>query len=629
MLEYDLALRYSPSGQLRDIFSGAGQFPLLSIGSWLIDDLSLGTGAKRGRVEGHLFLAAVLSAARSHTIRAVLDGTSFYDAGHVALVQLMSERLMTELSRLVPPGSRSRELQAAIAVDDLEATLAEQQVRRSPMALDEPEAYLNARWSAPGRQLALAALTVGRHLESAPSVNAMLHEVACAFEIMSDLGSIHADLLAGRPTYPIAFVARRAGLSPDPWPDATLALGALVATNSLQAIVDSAIARLREGRRRAVALGLGTFAQYLIDVEAGLEERRPRLVRDHATAARDSASGAPRPDRGPEARRPAAPLITIAKPTLPQALEMAEGFLMSDLTFRESWETHREGMFGSTAVASRYPAGLILEILRARGHEVSRAVNEFLAFTASNAFRYYDHPWSEIDSDTLGVYLRLLPAANGGLSQAVAPVLACVERDVAALGRVPVWVRECEGSPRGRPAMLDLGEGCGTVGAHLLLGLLAYAPDRYAETIERGALQLLGRIEDVGMGANVNYPPVYALATFGRLIAKLEDPDHGFLGGRGKHATRKTRRVLASAFERAIERKILTAQQAALLTIACRDVNRSEKPDPRWRTTILKRQRFDGSWIGEPFAAAPNRGLAVTWYSSTLLTSALCYDALG
>ena len=177
--------------------------------------------------------------------------------------------------------------------------------------------------------------------------------------------------------------------------------------------------------------------------------------------------------------------------------------------------------------------------------------------------------------------------------------------------------------------MLDLGEGCGTVGAHLLLGVLAYAPDRYAETIERGALQLLGRIEDVGMGANVNYPPVYALATFGRLIAKLEDPDHGFLGGRAKHATRKTRRVLASAFERAIERKILTAQQAALLTIACRDVNRPEKHDPRWRTTILKRQRFDGSWIGEPFAAAPNRGLAVTWYSSTLLTSALCYDALG
>ena len=57
-------------------------------------------------------------------------------------------------------------------------------------------------------------------------------------------------------------------------------------------------------------------------------------------------------------------------------------------------------------------------------------------------------------------------------------------------------------------------------------------------------------------------------------------------------------------------------------------MKRSEKLDPRWRTTILKGQSFDGSWIGERFAAAPNRGLAVTWYSSSLLTSALCYDAL-
>ncbi len=40
-------------------------------------------------------------------------------------------------------------------------------------------------------------------------------------------------------------------------------------------------------------------------------------------------------------------------------------------------------------------------------------------------------------------------------------------------------------------------------------------------------------------------------------------------------------------------------------------------------------QRFDGSWIGEPFAVAPNRGWHVSAYSSTTLTTALCYDALA
>lgn len=613
LLEYDLALRYSPSGQFTEIFLGADQFPLLSIASWLIEDLSLVTGPKRARAEQHLFRCAVLLAARSHTIRSILDETSFYDAEHVALVQFLSERLMTELSRVLPPGSRSWELQEGIAVDGLEAMLVQQQIRRAPVALDEPEVYLTARWSAPGRLLALAALTVGRRLETAPSVTAMLHEIAGAFEIKSDLVSMHADLLAGRPTYPIAFVAHVAGLSLEPWPDARLVLGALVATDSLDSIMNAAITRLRESRRLAADLGLGTFAGYLLDVEAGLEERRPRLAHDHA----------------PKPRRSTAPLIALTQPSLAKALEMAEGFLLADLTFRESWESHREGMFGSSAVASRFPAGLILEILRAHGHDMSTQIDDFLAFTAANQFRYYDHPWSDIDSDTLGVYLRLTPhAATGGRGQAATTVLACLERDVAGMGRVPVWITNCEGSPRERPSTLNLGEGCGTVVAHLLLGLLAYAPARYAATIERGSLQLLGRIGDVGLGANINYPPVFALAAFGRLIAKLEDSGQGFFGGQAKRAARKARRMLVSAFDRAMERKVLTAQQTALLTIACIEMKCPEKLDPRWRTTILKRQRFDGSWIGEPFAAAPNRGLAVTWYSSTLLTTALCYDAL-
>jgi hypothetical protein len=640
LLEYDLALRYSPTGQFRDIFLGPAQFPLLSIGSWLIEDLSLLTGRKAERAERHLFLAAVLMASRSHTTRSILDGTSFYDAEHVALLQFLSERLTTELSHVVPPASRSWRSHEAIAADGLEAMLVEQQLRRPTTALNEPEVYLTGRWSVAARLLSLAALTVGERLEIAPSVNAVLHRVADAFEIKSDLLSMHADLLAGRPSYPIAFVAGAAGLSLEPWPDATLVLGALVATNSLGPIMDAAINRLRESRRLAVDLDLATFAEYLLDVEVGFEERRPGLARDHATRA-PGAGGrralapigrrvAPKLSNGESRpRRPTAPLIALTQPSLAKAREMAEGFLLADLTFRESWESHREGMFGSSLVASRFPAGLILEILTARGHDMSTPIDDFLAFTAANQFRYYGHPWSDIDSDTLGVYLRLTPhAATGGRGQAASPVLECLERDVAALGRVPVWIANCEGSPRERPYMLNLGEGCGTVVAHLLLGLLAYDPEGYAATIERGSLQLLGRIGEIGLGANVNYPPVFALAAFGRLIAELEDSSEGLLDGQGKRAARKARRTLLGAFSRAIEWKVPTAQQAALLTIASAHMKCPEKRDSRWRTTILKRQRFDGSWIGEPFAAAPNRGPAVTWYSSTLLTSALCYDAL-
>ncbi len=229
------------------------------------------------------------------------------------------------------------------------------------------------------------------------------------------------------------------------------------------------------------------------------------------------------------------------------------------------------------------------------------------------------------------MFLRLARYATSGSShgEAAAAVLACLEREVARIGRVPVWIANCEGSPEDRPFIRDLGEGCGTVGAHLLLGLLAYEPERYAKTIGRGSIQLLDRIVDVGLGANVNYPPAFALATFGRLTAAIEDPRLGpGFGDEVRRRARMARRVLVDELDRAIARRFLSAQQAALLTIACLDLDCREKLDPNWTTTILKAQRFDGSWVGEPFAAAPNRGVAVTWYSSTLLTSALCYEAL-
>jgi hypothetical protein len=72
----------------------------------------------------------------------------------------------------------------------------------------------------------------------------------------------------------------------------------------------------------------------------------------------------------------------------------------------------------------------------------------------------------------------------------------------------------------------------------------------------------------------------------------------------------------------------VTAQDAALLTWACLEAGERGLVDPAWIGTVLKGQRFDGSWSAEPFAAAPNRGGSVTWYSSTTLTGALCYNAL-
>src|SRR4029077_21228945 len=322
--------------------------------------------------------------------------------------------------------------------------------------------------------------------------------------------------------------------------------------------------------------------------------------------------------------RPAPPMNPWM-PTLPQALGMAEGFLLGDPTCRESWEMHREGMLGRPEVASRFPVGLILEVLCRRGLRVQGAIDEFLDFTVANGFRYYDHPRSGVDSDTVGVFLRLRQYATASVYDHVATdVLACLERHVRATGAIPVWLTGCVGDEESESTVIALGEGCGTVAAHLLLGLLA-ADDEQAESVTIGAQSLLDRIGSVGLAANLNYPPLFALGTWFRFLTLLgarDDP----VAVRGIEAARS---VLTDALTQAVSRTRATAQDAALLTLACHDANRQDLIDPGWLVQVLKRQRFDGNWIGEAFVAAPNRGRSVSWYSSTLLTTALCYDALA
>jgi hypothetical protein len=307
---------------------------------------------------------------------------------------------------------------------------------------------------------------------------------------------------------------------------------------------------------------------------------------------------------------------------------MARGFLLADPTFKESWESHREGMFGSPDVASRFPAGLILEILCGRGLALSDEVDAFLSFTAANGFRYYDHPWSGVDSDTVGVYLRLQRFSGERLGDVAAldDVLDPLEVQVRTIGAVPVWIALDKAPDGQRPPILALGEGCGTVAAHLLLGLCEVAPQRHAATIEMGAAHLLDRIDSVGLGANVNYPPLFALAVFARLIGRLDGLRYGPDVARKAAAAR---RALETALRAAVATSPRTPQEAALRILACLEMGVPEQLDPGWISTVLKGQRFDGSWAGEPFAAAPNRGSSVTWYSSTILTSALCYDAVA
>ena len=458
LLEYDLALRYSDTGQFKDIFFGLDQFPILSIGGWLLDDLGVAGGPERERAEPHLFLASVLIAARADTIERIADPASFYDHEHLAVIAFLSERAALELARVVPPVSAFWRDHDAISARHLDTVLEELERDRGGPTGDDAEATLRGRWSAPARLLASAVMALARADERPDEgaqaqmgarvdeiglrVGTMLDDLAAAFQIRSDLAAMHHDLQRGRATFPIVEIARAAGVPLRPWPKPDVLLGAMVVTGSLGRILDQAVGHVRDAHRTAAELGLATFTAYLGDAEAAFEER-----------ARMAGAGTSQPAQAPGRGKPAAPLITSAEPTLPKALSMAEGFLLSDLTFKESWETHREGMFGSPEVASRFPTGMILEILCRHGHALSGPVDAFLSFTAANGFRYYDHPWSGADSDTVGVLLRLQRHATSG-SQGTAAldgIFGCLERQVRTSGSVPVWIATDDAPEPSRP----------------------------------------------------------------------------------------------------------------------------------------------------------------------------------
>jgi len=618
LLEYDFAFRYAATGQFRHAFMGADQFPILSLAGWLLDDLGVPT-TDRADADRHLFLASFLLAARVQTIEGILDPSSFSDESHIGLLEFFSTCIFLEFAHLIPSGSSGSpfwEQYQALTARDLDRLLERRERQAGTDLDDEPDAYLNGRWAAPARLVALAVTEIGGVTTAAAGICAMLDGLAAAFQIRDDVETMHRDLQHGRVTYPIATVARAAHIPLHPPPEPNQILGAMVATRSLPTILAKAEALVLDSARCARELDLMSVGSYLDDVRAISAEQLNRV---------SPVDGPP-----PSATPRSGPLMRTFEPTLPKALDMAQRFLLSERTFRESWETHREGMFGSGEVASRYPAGLILEILHGRGVDVTRETDDFLAFTVANDFRYYDHPWSDADSDTVGVFLRLRRYASSPTEHedALARVLGCLERQIGATGAVPVWIADCDGPSTDdvRPPIVALGEGCGTVAAHLLIGLLTVAGDRYRGAVESGASHLLDRLRHVGVGANVNYPPLFALAVFFRLLALLEQRNVG-RGPAADIGTTRTR-LLAELHAR-LEAAPVTPQASALAAIACRHAGQSDLVDPRWMTTVLKQQRSDGSWIGEPFAAAPNRGGWVSWYSSTTLTSALCYEALA
>ncbi len=574
LLRQDLAMRWSSTGDFHDILRSPDAHPLLHCHLWLLDDLCA-AGNERTSIERHLFAAMVFSlglASIQHQIQAI---DSFIDERWAGLGDALSRRIVVEFTEVVP-GVRS----FWVSYHDVWNSAAD----AVAAGADEPR---TAARLAPFMLSGVAVFAATGRADRSSSLVATLEHLNAVLAMRHDLLAIRRDLSQETITEPVRRMIDAVGVDDARDPDTVF--GALLLAGAVDVAAaswDRDLVAFSEGAR---ALELPTLERY--------GDHLAQLMEDLRSAMRIGGRSV-----APKAARPA---FEAASDPAAIAVDMAQRFLVTDPTFRDAWEVHRWGMAGRPEVIARFPAGLVIEVLGRCGSDVADLADDYCRLSAKQSFAYYDRlPYQE--TDTIGAMLRLYPFTRQTASHRAVldDLVARLADHVGPDGRLPVWLVDEEASYG------LMGEGCGTIEANLLRGLMAYDASGLANLIDPAFDRLAADFAERGAAITVNYTRPYLLAA---MAALLQQRPHS-----------AAMAALSDTIELEAQRARMTPQTAACLLLASGDGG-----DPRWDSVVLKGQSFDGSWDAEPFFFAPNRGGSATWFRSKLLTSAVCYDALA
>jgi len=619
LLRNNLAVHYSDTGSLRDILNRENDYPPIALPAWLLDDFQIPQSGKRARIEKHLVMAEFYTFAAIYTQESILDESSFFDNEYVYLAETLSAQADRHFSRIVPVDSQFWEFVLSFRGAFAEASLyGVGQIAGSATTVT-PEDVVGCRDSlAPFKAIPTAAAFYAGKEAALPELLSTFDHLHLAVKIFEDLSNLQVDLIHGRFTYPILFLMSELGLPREKRYNPEAIAAAMTLTNSFARMLDMCQNEIAAFKKGASDLGLSSLITYIDHIETHIQEKVELSAQKKESLEKKDAAGT-----RPEGSRP-----EPTEKTLLMAVHMAEGCLLADRTFKESWEVHRRGFLGAEEVSARFPAGLIIETLCQGGFDMAEEVDWFLGHLIATNYSYYDHPgFPYADADNLGTLLRLYPYCSHPESyrQALEAPLSWMEAGIEGDGQIPVWINEPGDAEQSAGDMRLIGDGCGTIEANLLLGLIGYDWEGYREIIQASAAQLLGRFIDQGPGISVNYPRLMCLWVIGELLEALSGSEISddlrllVQGAEGKYPE-----YLSSE----AARHRVTHQEAAFLTLASLNPIAEHLFKERWVTILLKNQRSDGSWYGEPFFFVPNRGEVTTWHTSHLLTSAYCYWAL-
>lgn len=638
-LKNNLATFFAAGGQFSDLLCRERDHPLLYWHWWLLDDLDCPDTPTRVELEQRLFLAMAFVFAAVYTRESILNPATNIDASFTSLDHALARQSDFHLGQLFPAASPFWSHYHA-CWDEYAAALLTIADRRSLTATQSVQSSVTKEYAGSNLQYPQGTLSSISNLQSLfphlafskispaaviafagrdeiwPQLESLLNHLNAVLQLLREIANLRQDLTQRRFTYPILKTLELAQLDPHQSLPVERILGALVLTGVVPTLCQEVLGWLAEGRSLAQSLKLPTFGAYVGVLETWLGE------------VHDLFSLRPK-TKSVQSPQPQISLFVPAVDTLSKVIEMAEGYLLADLTFRGSWEIQRRGLFGvSEMVGQAFPMGLIAEILARYGHDMSGPINDIFQTLQVTGFRYYNHPHLPPDTDDLGLLLRLYPHSHQPELHwtMLETPLRWLQENITETGQIPVWLTRFDTADKmDIPFVALWGNYCAAVEANVLLGLLAFDTAIYRPLIESSARQWSQGWQKRGLGATHHYVPLYALGNALELVAQLKTLD--FLDDLPQLSQTLTDHLSLEA-----RRAYLTPQDAAFLTLASLSPAWPESSpslfNREWVTWLCKSQRYDGSWDAEPLYGTPTRGEFAAWYSSGTVTTAFCYHAL-
>jgi hypothetical protein len=634
LLQTNMAVSLSDTGEFKDILCRDHDCPLPYLHFWLLDDWNYPHSSERLALEKHLFLAMIFASTAVYVQESILDAGSGFDRHFLLLERVLSQRSGFHLTRLFPGQSPFWDYHQTYWQEYAEARLSlPRNITNENPASDPTSAGVDPELRPALRMVAgrlaftkipvtAATIRAGQEV-NLRQLSVLMDRLNLVLQTLQEIFTLRRDLMRRDYSYPIVRTLAATGLDPQRPYIPEQILGAAVLTGSIKVICQESLANLDACRNIAETLSLPTFKAYLAHVRAmvGRLEALFSLKRGPDQPSRTSAGQQ-------------APSFAPYVDPLARALEMAESYLLSDLTFRESWDVQRGRQHGMPEMVGRiFPSGLIVGLLGQHGHEMSQQVGQLYRALHRNGFRYYDKAPLPPDADDLGLLLRLYRFSASEQKavhhQILQTPLRWMKDSILPSGQIPVWFKQAEiESDDRQPSILIWGNSCSTTETNLLLGLAEYNWPDYADLIERSAGSLVERLRLSGLGASLYYVPSYTLWSTLKLLALLcLKPLQPPLLDKINH----TFDALLTRLGLETAHGALTPQDAAFLTLTCFIPDPSRRLgarfDERWITTLLKDQRYDGSWDDEPLFLVPSHQ-GTAWYASRSVTTAFCYHAL-